>query len=155
MRLPLLAAVLATALGPAPFATAQDNVPASVKARHHVMQVNGYAMGILGAMAKGEADYDAAMAASAAKNIHAMAMTDPVSLWTPGTEQGASPDSRAKPEIWSDMEGFKAAFADFEQASAKLAEAAGTDLEAMKAAMGPVGKGCGDCHEKFRGPKNE
>ncbi|MDW4497779.1 cytochrome c [Sulfitobacter sp. D35] len=156
-RTPALAtaALIAAAIGAAGIASAQDKAPPSVKARNHLMHVNGFAMGILGGMAKGEVEYDAALAASAAQNMHAMAMLDVVALWPEGTEQGAAKTSRSKAEIWSDMDGFKAGFDSMREATATLVEAAGTDLETLRGAMGPVGKSCGDCHETYRGPKDK
>ena len=41
-----------------------------------------------------------------------------------------------------------------ETASADMIEAAGTDLDALRAGMGAIGKACGACHDDYRGPKN-
>lgn len=126
----------------------------AVNARHAQMQLIAYHTGILGSMAKGEREYDAEMARVAATNLHHAAGLDPASLWLEGTEQGAVEGSRAKAEIWSDMEGFTSALEDLQTASAAMMDAAGTDLDALKAGMGDVGKACGACHDKYRGPKN-
>ncbi|SFD75319.1 Cytochrome c556 [Sulfitobacter brevis] len=126
----------------------------SVKARQGQMQLIGYHTGILGAMAKGEAEYDAAKATSAAKNLNAAASFDRASLWLEGTEQGVADDNRAKAEIWTDAAGFDAKFMALQDASAAMIDAAGTDLDSLKVAMGDIGKACGACHDDYRGPKN-
>ncbi|NUH64140.1 cytochrome c [Sulfitobacter sp. S0837] len=127
---------------------------AAVGARHAQMQLIAYHTGILGGMAKGETDYDAEMARVAAANLHAAASLEPSSLWLEGTEQGAVEGSRAKAEIWSDMDGFTNALKTLQTASAEMMDMAGTDLDALKAGMGGVGKACGACHDDYRGPKN-
>ena len=144
------AAILATAT----FAAGHSEKAAkdAVAARQAQMQIVSYSTGILGAMAKGEAEFDAAMANSAAANLNAMAKLDPASLWVPGTEQGTVEGSRAKAEVWSDAAGFADKFAALEKASADMMGAA--DVDAVKAGMGAIGGACKACHETYRGPKN-
>jgi cytochrome c556 len=68
-----------------------------------------------------------------------------------GSDKGP-PETYAKPEIWSDPDGFKAA----EDNAFKALEAltATTDEAGFKTAMGGLGKACMGCHEKFRRPKD-
>ena len=89
----------------------------AVNARHAQMQMVGYSIGVLGAVAKGEMEYSAEMVDSAAKNLQALARMDKATLWVAGTEQGAVDGSRAKAEIWSDPEGFAAAFVKMDEAA--------------------------------------
>lgn len=124
----------------------------AVAARHAQMQMIGYHIGMLGAVAKGEMAYDSAMVDAAARNLQALAAMDISTTWIPGTEQGAVDGSRAKAEIWSDPEGFAAKFADLEKASAAMIGAA--DAAAVGAGLGPMGGSCKSCHEAYRGPKN-
>ena len=147
----LCAAIVATAAFAGSHASSE--APPAVKARHAQMQVIGYSIGLLGAVAKGEMEYDAEMVASAAKNISAMAQLDRATLWIEGTEQGAVPGSRAKAEIWSDQDDFAQKFQALADASAALADAG--DAAAVGAGMGDLGGACKACHEKYRGPKNE
>jgi cytochrome c556 len=58
----------------------------------------------------------------------------------------------AKPEIWQDMDGFKAAATKLGDLAGALEQAAaGGDKEQIAAAFGTLGKeGCGGCHTKFR-----
>jgi cytochrome c556 len=116
------------------------------------MQMISYHTGVLGDMAKGSVDFDAAMAQAAAANLKHLAAMAPATLWTDGSEQGAVEGSRAKPEIWSDPAGFAAKFKVLEDASAALMDVA--DLDALRAGMGGVGGSCKGCHQGYRGPKN-
>ncbi|MFT6674148.1 MAG: cytochrome c556 [Sulfitobacter sp.] len=146
----LATALIATAGLAASHASKIDN--AAVAARHAQMQMIGYHTGVLGAIAKGEADYDSAVVKAAAGNINALAKLDKTTLWVQGTAQGEVDGSRAKPEIWSDLDGFTAKFAALEKASAEMMSAA--DAAAVGAGMAGIGGACKACHETYRGPKN-
>lgn len=144
------ATVIATA-GIAGSHASKDMEP-PVAARHHQMQMVAYHIGVLGAVAKGEVDYDAAMVSAAASNLAALASMAPATLWVEGTEQGTATGSRAKAEIWSDPEGFATRFKAMADAATTLMDAG--DLDAVRAGMGALGGSCKACHEKYRGPKN-
>ena len=125
----------------------------AVAARQQQMQMVGYHIGLLGAMAKGEMEFNAEMANGAAENLNALAGMSQATLWIEGTAQGETEGSRAKAEIWSDPAGFDARFEAFASASSALVGVA--DLDALRAGMGDLGGSCKACHEKYRGPKNE
>jgi cytochrome c556 len=135
------------------FAAGHGSNPA-VTARKSHMQLYSFNLGTLGAMAKGEIEYDADAASAAANNLAALASLSQRGYWAPGTSSDDLPDeTRALPAIWE--EGSKAGEigASFAEATAALAAVAGDGKDAMAAAMGPVGKGCGDCHEGYRKPR--
>lgn len=124
----------------------------AVEARHHQMNMIAYHTGVLGAVAKGEMEYDAAMVSAAATNLAALANMERAVLWIEGTEQGAAPGSRAKAEIWSGADDFAKKFEDLATAASALVDA--PDAAAVGAGMGAVGESCKACHETYRGPKN-
>jgi cytochrome c556 len=63
-------------------------------------------------------------------------------------------NSRAKPEIWQDMDGFMAALEQADAAAKKVAATGeANDEAAFKMALGELGNACDACHEKFRAPK--
>lgn len=127
----------------------------AVSARKAHMQLYAFNIGALGAMAKGEVEYSADAASAAAGNLAALASLNQMAYWVPGTSSEDLPgESRSKPEIW--MEGSKAGEigASFAEAAAALAAVAGDGKDAMTVALGAVGKGCGDCHEGYRAPRN-
>ena len=117
------------------------------------MQLIAYNTGVLGDMAKGERDYDAAMATSAATNLQRRRRWTARRCGSRAPSRVRSRESRAKAEIWTDAAGFDTKFQALIDASTAMMENAGTDLDAVKAGMGAIGKACGDCHDTFRGPK--
>ena len=133
---------------------ADKALSAAIKARQAQMQLISYNTSLLGDMAKGETEYNADTAASAASNLAAVAKLDRSILWVEGSVQGSVPDTRAKAAIWSDPAGFDTAATNLEMAAAALAEVAGNDLETLRGAMADVGKACGACHDDYRGPRN-
>lgn len=148
LGLTLTAGLIATA----GFAASHSSVSnKTVAARHAQMIMVSYHTGVLGGIAKGETEYSAEMVDAAATNLRELAKMQKATLWVAGTEQGAVDGSRAKAEIWSDPEGFAAAFTDMENAASALIGAA--DAAAVGAGMGALGGSCKACHEKYRGPK--
>lgn len=119
-------------------------------ARHGYMLMMANQLAPLGAMAKGEAPYDAAAAAKAAQSLAALASVDTSMVWTPGTETGTLADSAALPEIVTNAGDRATRFAELKTAADGLAAAAGTDIDSLKVAMGAVGQACSGCHKQYR-----
>jgi len=149
--LSLAGAAVAVSLLPGP-TLAQDVNPA-VKARQAVMQLNAFNLGILGAMAKGAMDYDAAAAQGAADNLVALAALDTSAMWVPGTDDMSIDGTRALPTLWDNLPDVMAKGTALSQAAQGMADAAGTDLASLQAAMGPLGAACGGCHKAYRAPE--
>ncbi|WP_147115309.1 cytochrome c [Tateyamaria sp. syn59] len=138
----------------ATFAAAQGFTPEMAQeTRERHMHVMAAHLGLIGAMAKGEAEYDAGVARSAAEAISALAETSGTLYWVRGSSSEDLEDSRALPALWQDMESFDTYHEDLVAAAAGMESAAGTDLAALRAAMGPLGKVCSTCHEDFRKPE--
>jgi cytochrome c556 len=73
--------------------------------------------------------------------------------WFPAGTGPEAGRTRAKAEIWSDPEGFRAAHARMAQATQQFDAAAKSgDVAAMRAAQPALGSSCSNCHEKYRGP---
>jgi len=125
----------------------------AVDARQSHMTLYGFNLGPLGAMAQDKIPYDAEVAAVAAANLAALANMSHDAYWVEGTDSSGE-GTRAKAEIWTDMEGFKAEDMKLAVATTALAAVAGDGLDAMKAAFGPVGQSCGSCHEAYRAPRS-
>ena len=65
-----------------------------------------------------------------------------------GTDKG---ETRAKPEIWAEMDKFKAAASTMQDEMTKLNAASKTgSLDAIKAQFGKVGQACKACHDNYR-----
>jgi cytochrome c556 len=72
--------------------------------------------------------------------------------WFPaGSGLEAGVKTHAKPLVWTDAAGFKAAQDRFQQQAALMAQAAdGGDLAAMRKQAHDLGEACAACHSKYR-----
>jgi len=119
--------------------------------RQKIMKSNGAVAKPAGAMLKGEMEFDPVVANAAIRTMNAVAYTFG-NHFPAGSETGM--DTTAAPKIWEDMAGFEAKLAQFQKDTDAAAAAEPKDLEAFKAAMGPVFKNCKGCHEDYRIKKN-
>lgn len=142
-------AVATTAIG-------QDDIDpaiaAAIAARQSHMKLNAFNLSLLGAMAKGEIGYDAEAAAGAAGNLAALARMDESRYWPPGSDMETLGKERteALAKIWEEGSEVGDRMQTMAETSAAMAAAAGTGLEPLRKAMGPLAKACGGCHEDFR-----
>jgi cytochrome c556 len=139
-------AALAVALA-AP-ALAQDMN--AVQARQGQFKLYGHNLAVLGGMAQGRMDYDAAMAQTAADNMFHLTRHDQSRLWPEGTDSSSIMETRAKAEIWDNLDDFTAKFVAMQEATAALQGVAGNGLDALRPAVGAMGATCGACHEAYR-----
>jgi len=138
-----------------PIANSQDAkmIESAVKYRQGAFSMIGWHIGPLGAMAKGEMDFDAAVFAA-----NAQAIADLAKYPENAFPEGSSSDSvetRAKPEIWSDADGFGEKLEALKTASSELAtvSAGASSFDDVKAAFGALGKSCKGCHDDYRHKK--
>ena len=121
-----------------------------IEDRQELMKANGQTMKLLGGMAQGENPFDAAVVKEQAEAMAAR-FESAKALFPPGTEEGP-PETYAKPEIWSDPQGFAAAMDKAAEASRALASV--TEQAQLGEAVRAVGDTCKNCHDKFRRPKD-
>lgn len=104
--------------------------------------------GPMGAMVKGETEFNAE---AFAKNAQAVATLSqfPLNGFIDGSYEG---DTAAKPEIAAKMEDFKAKMETFKVEAANLAKAAtgASDLAALKPQFAKVAESCKACHDSYR-----
>lgn len=137
------AAVSLTLPAQAQFAKPED----AIKYRKSALTVMATHFGRVGAMVAGRVPFDATAAANNAAIAESMSKLP----WAAFVEGSGAGDTKAKPEIWSDNAKFKAASEKMQGEMSKLAAAAkGGNLDAIKAAFGPVGGACKACHDDFR-----
>ena len=129
-------------------AVAQDD---PIQTRQQTMKDIGKATGMGAKMVKGETPFDQATAAEVFTTIHDGIVKFP-EYFPEGSETGH--DTAAKPEIWSDREGFEAAAAELEEVSAKYMDAVPADLDSFKTAFQEMTGECGDCHKEYRVKKD-
>ena len=123
----------------------------AVKARQAHMQLYGFNLGILGAMAKGETEYNADAAMAAANNLATVSALNQSAYWAEGTDNEALGDeTKALPALWGADSNAAEIASDLVIAAASLAEVAGDGQEAIGPALGPVGQACGACHKAYR-----
>ena len=125
-----------------------------ITARQTLMKARGKALGPLVAIMKGEAPYDAAVVKAGLDAMNAAwEAAKGANPFAPDSVKGDKVETWAKPEIWSDPDGFKATGEAFGKAYADLA--ASTDEASFKVAFTALGNSCKGCHDKFRRPKEQ
>jgi len=122
----------------------------AIKQRQKLMEGIRDAMMNLGAIAKKEQPFDAAVVRANAETI-AGNLEQAAELFPEGSDQG-DVQTWAKPEIWTDNEQFDELFTSAHQAAVELQSV--TEAEAFGPALGKLGNGCKSCHDLYRLPKN-
>ena len=114
--------------------------------RHELMEDVGKAAKAVGAMLKGEAEYDWTTAQQSLTTFRDVSgqFGD---LFPEGSDTG---DTEAAPAIWEDREGFEAALQEWADATAAALEAAPATLDEAKPVLGPVFNKCKNCHDNYR-----
>ena len=153
MRLMLLIAATSAVLASSVIAEEEDPFADAVEMRHGLMLQMATDLGKVGAMAKEEAPYDAAVASKAAANIASIASVLSMDQFPAGSEYQKSADSFALPAVWTAQDDFLQKIADLNTAAASFQTAAGTDLDSLKAGMGGIGGACSACHKVYRQPE--
>jgi cytochrome c556 len=139
-----LAAFPAAAQYQAQFSTSDS----AIKYRQGAFSVMAQHFSRVAMMAQGIQPYDAKTAQENADLVNSLAKL-PFSAFGPGTDKGVP--NRAKAEIWKDPVKFKAASDRMVADAAQLDAAAKTgSIDALKVAVGAVGKSCKSCHDDFR-----
>ncbi|MDF2232871.1 cytochrome c [Albimonas sp. CAU 1670] len=150
----LIAAASACALMAAVAAAqAQDVTPKiddPISLRQNLMKDAGASIGMLAAIAKGEAEFNAAAVKGALVALNAVALGFPAQF----PEGSTSETSEASPKIWEDAAGFQSAAAKFIADTNQAKGMTITNADEMKQAMGLVGANCKACHESYRVKKN-
>jgi cytochrome c556 len=135
--------------GAATAVVAQGNAADAIAKRQAIMKGMGASAQAIRTAATAS-DFATAQAKSAelAVNVKSLAPLFPAGS---GADSGAK--TRAKPEIWTDSAGFKAAL---EKASAAadglVAATASKNADQITAALTAFQGSCGGCHTPFRGP---
>jgi len=103
--------------------------------------------GPMGAMVKGEKEFNAEEFAKNAEAVAALSKF-PINGFIPGSDMG---ETEAKDNIWTNMDDFKKKMETFQVEAASLAEIAkGGDMAAIKPQFGKVGESCKACHKEYK-----
>ena len=104
--------------------------------------------GPLAAMAKGDMPFDAKMAEGFASDLADVTELNLMRGFAPGSDKGTT---RAKPEIWSNLDDFKSKLEDMRREADKLEDIAEEgDPKAIAMQTGAVGKTCKACHDEYK-----
>lgn len=143
------ALAVATSVSGVTRASSHEGATGVVKERQELMKGMGGAAKKLGAMAKGEAEFDPAVAAEQGIILQTRS-GDILALFPEGSQDEATSD--ALPTIWERHAEFADSAAKLEETSGQLVLAMqdGGDLTDLRQAFAAVGKSCGGCHEVFR-----
>jgi cytochrome c556 len=150
MKFKLVMAGLAFAAGAGLMVGAQAQVKPEtlVKQRQAAMTLQGKYFGPIGGMLKGNIPYNPEIVARNASYLEVLTKM----AWDgfdPKTKD--EKNTKAKPEIYTQAEKFKAASERLQAETAKLAAAAKAgDQNAVRTAFGNVAKACNSCHDDFR-----
>lgn len=142
----LIAAVFVAGIAAltASIAVADDD---PVMARQQLMKANGAAAKLGYFMARGKVPFDAKGAADAMNQIAADMTTFPT-LFPAGSDKAAK--TTASPDIFVNMDDFKALAAKLQTDAKAAADAAPKGMDAFSVAFDAVDHDCGACHQKYR-----
>ena len=112
--------------------------------RHELMEGVRDAAKPVGAMLKGEKEFDAAVL-QASLATFAEAGEQLGGLVPEGSQGG-----EAAPAIWEDPDGFAAAIQEWRDATAAAIDANPLTLDQAKPVVGPVFGSCKNCHDSYR-----
>lgn len=124
-----------------------------IQYRQRLMTSNAASMGAMGDILKHRLPFSPEHIASHARVLH-----ETSKLLVRAFEQEVTAgETDAKPEIWSDWEGFTTAARQLEEESEKLYKMAesGETTSSLISQVQSVGKTCGGCHDQYRKPESE
>lgn len=150
VQIGMIAAGIALVLGTSVVnVSAQEDKLAAIKTRQDFMKAQGADVKAVTEYVKGQGKQAAAL--KAAEDLKARAPKI-LALFVPGTSATDFPGkTKAKPELWTNMDKVKAIPIALEAAEVKLVAAVKTgDRKQVGAALGGVGKNCGACHGEYR-----
>jgi cytochrome c556 len=139
------AAVALLAIG-ATYAIAQSTGVKAIEERKELMESTDKLTRPVSKMAKGEQPFDLAKVKEAVKVAHTN-ITKAMTLFPDDSKQGA--ETRAKAEVWTNRDAFKAKYDQFAKA-AKEADGAINDEATFKTEFKKVDDACNSCHKEFR-----
>ncbi|BDX06035.1 c-type cytochrome [Planctobacterium marinum] len=143
------AALLATTAVAQDEADSQKEARAALKFRQSLFQLIRSNMGALGAMAKGNAPFDAAVMEKNGMRIEQLSLM--IEDYMATDTRKYKLDTEALDKIWEQPEAFSEKVAALTSAAQNLqAVAKAGDESKFRAAIGGVGRTCKGCHDDFK-----
>jgi cytochrome c556 len=104
--------------------------------------------GPMASSVKGEIPWNQEAMVRWSNDLAALASMNVMRGFTEGSDKGTT---RAKPEIWQNLEDFESKLKDMKSAVATLQETvAGGDKAAIAEQVGATGKACKACHDEYK-----
>lgn len=122
----------------------------AVEARQAHMTLYQFHLTTLGNMARGNTDYDAEAASTAADGILTLTGLDQSGYWVPGTDSDSVEGSRTSAALWDNIPDAIAKGMATAEAAQALAAVAGDGPEAMAGGLQGLGGACTACHRAYR-----
>ena len=120
----------------------------AIKYRQGVFTAQQWNMQIMNRMVKGDMPYDKAEFTKRAQNLAELSNMFYEAFLIKDSDIG---DTKAKSEVWTSMDKFKAGSDKLASEAAKLVLASqGSDFKVIKTQFGDTQKVCGACHDNFR-----
>lgn len=142
-------AILATALVTAPAVLAhsvKDEPQQSY--RQSIFAIIAANFGPIAAMVKGDIPWDQDAMEGYADDLEDIVELDLLRGFAPGSEKGTT---RAKPEIWDNMDDFASKLEDLRDAAKALEKAVDSeDRKAIASAVRDTGGACKACHDEYQ-----
>ena len=141
-------ACLALATAVIPAAWAFKDADEAIKYRKAGFTLISEHVGQMGAMIRNEKPYDAKEFQYRAESVAALSLMPLEGFMYPGSDKG---ETKAKPAVWENMEGFSKSLKTFQDQAAALAKASASgDLATAKPAFMDVMKNCKSCHTDYK-----
>ncbi len=143
----LTAAALAIAIALPAVAHIEKTEPLQ-SLRQSYFALLGMTFGPMADMVKGDIEWDGATFERWASDLSGVTPYQVERGFAPGSEEGRT---RAKPDIWLNIDDFNAKLADLRREAASLAEVAKAgDRAAIQAQFVATGKTCKACHDEYK-----
>lgn len=146
MKKVLLGSVMlvATSVSATPFEKPED----AIHYRQSAFSMIATNFGDMADMVKGRKNWDQAVFSQRAQFISQLSLMPEEAFKVQGSEKG---DTKAKPEIWTDWDGFTVKLNKFQIDMAQLAKVSlEGDERSTKRAFGVAAKNCKSCHSDYK-----
>ena len=150
----LMASIAAASMTAGSAVFADGDFENQMKARQGQFQIMAINLGIIGSMAKGETEYSAEAAQSAADTLVAVSQIQQIPMWPEGSDDMSVDGTRAQATIWEQNEDFLSKWSDFGAAAQAMQASAGNGQEALGPLLGQMGGTCKACHDTHRAPES-
>lgn len=116
--------------------------------RQSIFAIVAMNFGPVADMVKGDIDWDQEAMEGYTEDLKNVVDLDLIRGFAPGSEKGTT---RAKPEIWDNMDDFESKLEDLRDAASALDDAAESgDREAIASAVRDTGGACKACHDEYK-----